>query len=59
MRKRKTVNIYGFDKGMICPKCSGRLFDTVYTRPKTGFIMRKKECRSCKTRVTSHEKLEE
>lgn len=43
--------------GLECPHCGCRHFYVVYTRPKADRIVRRKECRHCQRRVTTHEKL--
>ena len=45
-------------RGLVCPNCGGRKFDTVSTRPKDGVIVRKKKCLACGKRVLSREKLQ-
>lgn len=44
-------------KGLVCPKCGCRHFYVVYTRPRAGKIMRRKECRYCGRRVTTTERV--
>lgn len=42
--------------GLRCPKCGCRHFRVAYTRPIVGDqIERRKECRHCGHRVTTHE----
>ena len=42
--------------GLVCRKCGCRHFYTVKTRPKSGCIMRWKECRHCGTRIITRER---
>jgi len=44
--------------GLVCRKCGCRHFETVYTRPKPGCILRQKECRHCGARMLTRERLE-
>lgn len=44
-------------RGIRCPDCGCRHFEVVYTRPKEGQkIMRRRECRNCKRRLTTYER---
>jgi hypothetical protein len=42
--------------GLVCHKCGCRHFETVYTRPKPGCILRRKECRHCGHRIVTRER---
>lgn len=42
-------------KGIECPRCGCRHFYVIYTRPRDGKIVRRKECRHCQRRVTTSE----
>ncbi len=42
-------------KGLVCPHCGCRHFYVVYTRPRTGKIVRRKECRHCGRRILTYE----
>ena len=44
------------NQGLACPHCGCRHFYVVYTRPKADKIVRRKECRHCGKRITTHEK---
>jgi transcriptional regulator NrdR family protein len=44
-------------KGLTCPQCGCRHFYVVYTRPRAGKIVRRKECRHCGRRVTTTERV--
>ena len=44
------------DVGLECRKCGCRDFRVYYTRPKDGFIMRRRRCRNCGTLITTYEK---
>lgn len=44
-------------KGIECPQCGCRHFYVVYTRPKPGKIVRRRECRHCGRRVTTVERV--
>ena len=43
-------------RGIECPRCGCRHFFVVYTRPQTGKIVRRKECRHCGHRITTFER---
>lgn len=43
------------DRGLLCPKCKKHRFSVVYTEPKDGYILRRRKCRVCGARVTTHE----
>lgn len=43
------------DTGLICPKCGGRHFYTVNTRPIHRGVRRLKECRHCQRRLHTTE----
>ena len=43
--------------GLVCPACGCRHFYVLYTRPRDGKIVRRKECRHCGRRVLTTEKL--
>ena len=45
------------ERGIECPRCGCRHFYVVYTRPRTGKIVRRKECRHCGHRIVTFEKL--
>ncbi len=46
----------GDTRGLRCPKCGGREFRVVYTRPMTdGTIDRRRKCVACGNRVTTRE----
>jgi hypothetical protein len=43
--------------GLECPRCGGRWFEVVYTRPVSGNrIQRRRECKHCGRRMTTVEK---
>lgn len=42
-------------RGIECPRCGCRHFYVVYTRPRADKIVRRKECRHCGKRITTHE----
>jgi hypothetical protein len=43
-------------KGIICPKCGSQHFYVVYTRRGLGGkVVRRRECRHCQRRLTTHE----
>ena len=44
-------------RGIECPRCGCRDFYVVYTRPRDHRIVRRKECRNCGRRVTTHEQM--
>lgn len=44
-------------KGLTCPQCGCRHFYVLYTRPRDGKIVRRKECRHCGRRVTTTERV--
>jgi len=45
-------------KGLVCPKCGGRRFGVVYTRPGWGGkLVRRRRCRNCGQRVTTTERV--
>jgi transcriptional regulator NrdR family protein len=44
------------DRGIACPQCGCRHFYVVYTRPKAGKILRRKECRHCGRRLMTIER---
>lgn len=41
--------------GLVCPHCQCRHFMVVYTRQKPGGIERRRSCRHCGFRITTHE----
>ncbi|MCG3181854.1 MAG: hypothetical protein BIFFINMI_04289 [Phycisphaerae bacterium] len=43
--------------GLVCRACGCRHFHTVYTRPRDGYILRRKECRNCGRRVMTREQI--
>lgn len=43
--------------GLECPRCGCQHFYVVYTRPRKGRIIRRKECRYCGNRVLTHESI--
>lgn len=45
------------NRGIECPRCGCRHFYVVYTRPRIGKIVRRKECRNCSHRVVTIERL--
>jgi transcriptional regulator NrdR family protein len=46
-------------KGISCPKCGCRHFNVLETRPtNNNRLRRRKECRHCGYRVTTHESLQ-
>ncbi len=43
-------------RGLECPRCGCRHFEVLYTRPVAGGrIRRRRECRHCGRRITTHE----
>jgi hypothetical protein len=44
-------------KGLGCPECGCRDFRVVYTRGRDDRIERRRACRHCGRRVTTHERL--
>ena len=44
-------------KGIVCSRCGGRHFYTVYTRARASSILRLKQCRYCGRRVYTKEKI--
>jgi len=45
-------------RGIECPRCGCRHFRVLYTRAvSAGRLRRRRECRHCGHRVTTHEKL--
>jgi len=49
---------YGEKKGLVCPQCECRDFDTRKTERKAGFIRRYKTCRNCRTSFNTNEVLD-
>jgi len=46
------------DRGFLCRKCGSRRFRVVYTRAARGAkVVRRRECRSCKARITTWERI--
>ena len=45
-------------RGLVCRKCGCRHFYTTRTIPKSGCILRQKECRHCGHRMLTRERLE-
>ena len=44
-------------RGIVCPKCGCAHFRVIYTRrSRGGTIVRRRECRHCGRRVTTHER---
>ena len=43
--------------GIPCPRCGGLLDSTVKTKPRRGWIQRRRECSVCGCRATSVERL--
>jgi transcriptional regulator NrdR family protein len=43
--------------GLECPRCGCRHFRVIYTRPRNGSILRRKECRHCGRRVVTRERI--
>jgi hypothetical protein len=41
--------------GLLCRKCGCRHFNTIRIEHRPGFILRRRECRHCKTRATTRE----
>jgi transcriptional regulator NrdR family protein len=57
LRDRETGNPLGTkNTGIACRKCGCRHFTVVYTRAKDGVIVRRRECRNCKHRLTTYER---
>jgi transcriptional regulator NrdR family protein len=45
------------DRGLTCLHCGGRRFRVIYTRPAIGGkVLRRRECRECRRRVTTWER---
>lgn len=44
-------------RGLECPKCGCKHLFVIYTRPREGGILRRKECRHCGRRLSTKEKL--
>ena len=44
--------------GLQCVKCGCRHLPVLYTRPRTGYIERVRECRHCGTRKRTREKVD-
>lgn len=42
--------------GLVCHRCGCRHFFVVYTRPRLGGIIRRRECRYCGTRILTYER---
>lgn len=43
-------------RGLVCRRCGCQHFIVVYTRPAPrGRIRRRRECRNCRTRITTTE----
>jgi ribosomal protein L40E len=42
--------------GLVCRRCGCRHFETVYTRPKLGCILRLRQCRHCGYRMVTRER---
>src|SRR5215831_10077234 len=50
--------IDGTTKGLRCLSCGSQRLRVVYTRPKPhGVVQRRRECRDCKQRATTWEKM--
>lgn len=44
------------DRGIRCPRCGCGHWRVIYTRPSlTGRVVRRRECRHCGRRITTHE----
>ena len=43
--------------GLECPECGCRHFETIKSEPRMWGILRRKACRHCGWRVTTHERL--
>ena len=43
-------------QGIVCRQCGCRHFLTVYTRPRSDGIVRRKRCRNCGKAITTREK---
>ena len=41
--------------GLVCRKCGCRHLDVLYTRHKSGYILRIRACRHCGRRLTTRE----
>jgi transcriptional regulator NrdR family protein len=45
------------DRGLTCRQCGWRRFRVIYTRAALGGkVVRRRECRNCRTRVTTWER---
>ena len=47
------------NRGLECRKCRCKHFDVIYTRPKTGQIVRLRQCRNCGKRVITRERADQ
>jgi len=45
----------GNASGIRCSKCGCGHWRVIYTRERPASIMRRRECRNCKKRITTHE----
>lgn len=54
-----TRNVAGTEgRGLQCWKCSGNQFRVIYTRrARGGKLIRRRECRGCRARITTWEKM--
>lgn len=44
------------DRGLECPACGCQHFNVIETRRRGGRIVRRRECRYCGKRLTTHER---
>ncbi len=45
------------ETGLECPKCGCRDLRAYYTRPRPGYILRKRICRHCGNDVVTRERI--
>jgi transcriptional regulator NrdR family protein len=43
------------EPGLRCVKCGNRKFRVIYTRARLKGVIRRRECRNCKSRITTKE----
>lgn len=43
-------------RGLACRKCGGRVLKVVYTRHRDGYVLRRRECTACNTRMVTRER---
>lgn len=59
--ERKKVKLsefaHGKSVGLECPKCGCADFEVSNTRPKNGYVWRRKRCLNCGTKVTTSERI--